>query len=49
MQPLALFRKISYPCGASSSGRWWVAKPTDPGNGDWDRTDGKNHGPFGIV
>src|SRR5690242_8320431 len=30
MQPSSLFRKISYPCGACSSGRWWVAKVCTP-------------------
>jgi B12 binding domain len=30
MQPSAFFRKISYPCGACSSGRWCVAKLVTP-------------------
>ena len=40
MQPSALFRKISYPCGACSSGRWWVAKVCTPSGSPLSATMG---------
>jgi hypothetical protein len=30
MQPSALLRKLSYPCGALSSASWWVANSRTP-------------------